>query len=87
MAKDETEDTHFGLGKVTDPAVDARFQKVDFSENHLVVESPQLRQEGLNKHKRGFVLLGLQLSCGHDDVKKSGRGNACSDLQGNEASF
>jgi hypothetical protein len=62
MTEEAMEDTHFGLGKVTNPAVDARFQEVDFSENHLVVESPQLRQECLNKHKRRFVLLSLQLS-------------------------
>ncbi len=33
-------ETDFRLGKVTNPAVDTRFQKVDFSENHLVVKSP-----------------------------------------------
>jgi hypothetical protein len=62
MTEEAMKDTYFGLGKVTDPAVDARFQKVDFGENHLVVEPPQLRQECLNKRKRGLVLLGLQLS-------------------------
>jgi hypothetical protein len=77
MTDEAMKDTYFGLGKVTNPAVDARFQKVDFSENHLVVKSPQLRQEGLNERQRRFVLLSLQLSFGQDGTEQSGSGDAC----------
>jgi hypothetical protein len=76
MIEEAVKETDFGLGKVTNPAVDTRFQKVDFGENHLIVKSPQLRQESLNKRKRGFVLLGLQLSSPHNGAKRPGGSNA-----------
>ena len=76
MTEEAMKETYFGLGKVTNPAVNTRFQKVDLSEDHLVVKPPQLRQECLDKRKRGFVLLGLQLSFGQNGVKQSGGSSA-----------
>lgn len=48
--------TYLCLGEVTYSSINSTFEKMDLGEDHLIVESLELRQKGINSRQGGLEL-------------------------------
>jgi hypothetical protein len=62
---------NLGFCEVSDSSIYSTFEKVNFGEDHLVVETLKFGEEGSDECESRFVLLSVQLSM-RESIRKNG---------------